>query len=191
MNVYDFDKTIYDGDSTVDFVLYCLKRQPSLIRFFPGTGIGFLRYALKQWHKTQAKEYLYRMFQGIDDIDALLSDFWEINKRKIKPWYAEKLQREDDVVITASPEFTVAPICETLGIKTCMGSIVDKKTGKYSGPNCDNAEKVRRFYERFPDGVIEEFYSDSLIDTPLARVAETAFLVKGDDLLPWPEETLK
>ena len=72
-----------------------------------------------------------------------------------------------------------------------MGSIVDKKTGKYSGPNCDNAEKVRRFYERFPDGVIEEFYSDSLIDTPLARVAETAFLVKGDDLLPWPEETLK
>jgi len=189
MNVYDFDKTIYDGDSTVDFVLYCLKRKPSLLRYFPGTGIGFLKYALKRWHKTQAKEHLYRMFLGIPDIDALLADFWRENRKKIKPWYFE-LQREDDVVITASPEFTVAPICEELGIKICMGSIVDKKTGKYSGANCDNAEKVRRFYERFPDGEIDEFYSDSLIDTPLAQIAATAFMVKGDELLPWPAETL-
>lgn len=190
MNVYDFDKTIYNGDSTVDFVLYCLKRQPSLLRYFPGTGIGFVHYALGHWHKTQAKEYLYRMFQGIPDIDALLADFWQTYRRKIKPWYAEQ-QREDDVVITASPEFTVAPICDALGIKTCMGSIVDKKTGKYSGANCDNVEKVRRFYERFPDGVVELFYSDSLIDTPLAKIAKKAYLVKGDELLPWPGESLK
>lgn len=26
MNVYDFDKTIYDGDSTIDFYLYCVKK---------------------------------------------------------------------------------------------------------------------------------------------------------------------
>ena len=26
MNVYDFDKTIYYGDSTADFYLFCLKR---------------------------------------------------------------------------------------------------------------------------------------------------------------------
>ena len=26
-NIYDFDKTIYDGDSTVDFFLFCLKRE--------------------------------------------------------------------------------------------------------------------------------------------------------------------
>ena len=189
MNVYDFDKTIYDGDSTVDFVLYSLKRQPSLIRFFPGTGIGFLRYAMGHWQKTQAKEHLYRMFRGISDIDALLADFWREHEKKIKPWYFE-LQQADDVVITASPEFTVAPICGQLGISTCMGSIVDKKTGKYSGANCDSEEKVRRFYERFPDGVIEEFYSDSLIDTPLAKIAQTAFMVDGDDLLPWPQELL-
>ena len=190
MNVYDFDKTIYDGDSTVDFVLYCLKRQPSLIRFFPGTGIGFLRYAMKRWTKTQAKEHLYRMFRGIPDVENLLADFWKVHKKKIKPWYFE-LQQEDDVVITASPVFTVAPICEEIGIRTCMGSNVDPHTGKYSGANCDNAEKVRRFYERFPDGEVDEFYSDSLIDTPLAKIAKHAFLVKGDDLLPWPEDSLK
>ena len=26
MNVYDFDKTIYDGDSTLDFYLFSLKK---------------------------------------------------------------------------------------------------------------------------------------------------------------------
>ena len=26
MNVYDFDKTIYDGDSTAAFIKYCIKR---------------------------------------------------------------------------------------------------------------------------------------------------------------------
>ena len=25
MNVYDFDQTIYHGDSTVDFYLYCVR----------------------------------------------------------------------------------------------------------------------------------------------------------------------
>lgn len=35
MNVYDFDGTIYDGDSSVDFFLYALKRMPSLIRYAP------------------------------------------------------------------------------------------------------------------------------------------------------------
>lgn len=32
MNVYDFDETIYDGDSTVDFYKYCLRR-PSVHHF--------------------------------------------------------------------------------------------------------------------------------------------------------------
>ena len=26
MNVYDFDKTIYNGDSTLDFYFFCLKK---------------------------------------------------------------------------------------------------------------------------------------------------------------------
>ena len=28
IDVYDFDGTIYDGDSTVDFVRFCLRRHP-------------------------------------------------------------------------------------------------------------------------------------------------------------------
>ena len=35
MNVYDFDKTIYDGDSTIDFYLFSIKKDFTLIRYFP------------------------------------------------------------------------------------------------------------------------------------------------------------
>ena len=32
MNVYDFDGTIYNGDSTIDFYIYALKSKPSIIK---------------------------------------------------------------------------------------------------------------------------------------------------------------
>ena len=31
MNVYDFDKTIYDGDSTADFYLFSLGRHKKIL----------------------------------------------------------------------------------------------------------------------------------------------------------------
>lgn len=35
MNVYDFDGTIYNGDSSVDIYFFLLKRYPKLIAYFP------------------------------------------------------------------------------------------------------------------------------------------------------------
>ena len=69
-----------------------------------------------------------------------------------------------------------------------MASPVDPKTGKTIGLNCHGEEKVRRFREVYGDAQIDEFYSDSLHDTPLAKEAKRAFLVKKDEILPWPFE---
>ena len=57
-----------------------------------------------------------------------------------------------------------------------------------TGKNCDGAEKVRAFEAAFPGARVERFYSDSLHDTPMAMRAETAFLVKGERLEPWPKQ---
>ncbi|OPZ69246.1 MAG: hypothetical protein BWY81_00516 [Firmicutes bacterium ADurb.Bin467] len=62
---------------------------------------------------------------------------------------------------------------------------MDRKTGRFLGPNCHGAEKVRRFREEFPDAQIDDFYSDSYSDQPLASVSRRAFLVRGDKILPW------
>ena len=186
MNIYDFDETIYDSDSTKDFYFYCLKRYPKILLTVPRMAWGFFLYTLGAIEKTRAKEIMYRFLRHIPDIDAALEDFWNINEGKIKKWYKDR-QREDDIIISASPEFLLEPICKRLGIKHLMASRVDKKTGEYTGKNCHDVEKVERLKEQFPDAHCEEFYSDSLSDTPLAEIADKAMIIRGERLIPWEE----
>lgn len=187
MNVYDFDQTIYHGDSTVDFYFYCMRHKPLMLRSVPGTGVAFALYQAKIWNKTQFKQQMYRFLTALGDTEQVVHAFWESHIGNIKTWYIEKTQREDDVIISASPEFLLQPACEQLGIRHLMASRVDPHTGRYTGINCWGEEKVRRFREVFGEASIETFYSDSLSDTPLARLADTAWIVRGDQLIPWAE----
>ena len=97
-------------------------------------------------------------------------------------------KKTDDVIISASPEFLLSPVCKKLGLKYLIASRVDKNTGKYNGINCHGKEKVRRFYEEFGETDVEEFYSDSYSDTPMAEIANKAFMVKKDEITPWDFE---
>ena len=63
---------------------------------------------------------------------------------------------------------------------------MDKKTGRITGENCHDSEKVKRFYAQYPDAHTECFYSDSLSDSPMAEIADKAYLVKNGTLSPWP-----
>lgn len=184
MNVYDFDKTIYSGDSTADFYLFSLKRHKKIITLAPSLlGAAMKFYLFKKGTKTEFKQVMYR-FLRYCDINKDVADFWEINQDKIKKYYLQQ-KRSDDVIISASPEFLLEPIFKKLSIGTLMASRVDKHTGVYDGINCHGKEKVRRFYEKFPDGKIDEFYSDSYSDSPLAEIADKAFMVDGDNVTNW------
>ena len=189
MNVFDFDNTIYDGDSTVDFWKYCMKRFPKTKKHLAHTAVNGIKFAFGIINKTEFKEDFYRFLGEINDIDSVLCDFWDVHEEKIKDWYLN-MQKEDDVVISASPEFLLDPICKKLGIKYLMASVVDKTNGKYTGVNCHGEEKVRRYKEKFRSKQIHEFYSDSYSDTPLAKLAFDPILVKGEDFEPWSEKEL-
>lgn len=184
MNVYDFDNTIYKGDSTAHFYFFCLKRHPSMIKYIPSLAAGFAGYYIfKKGNKTHFKEKMYRFLKCID-LEKDVNDFWDKHISNVKGWYL-KQQKPDDVIISASSVFLLTTICQKLGIKYLIASPVDKKTGKYNGLNCHGEEKVRRFYEEFPNGKIDEFYSDSKSDTPLALIAKKAYLVKGNIISDW------
>lgn len=184
MNAYDFDKTIYDGDSTADFYLFCLKKHKSILLLAPSLLFAFCRfYVFKKGTKTEFKEKMYRFLTKCNTENDV-AEFWDKNCDKIKDFYI-KQKKSDDVIISASPEFLLAPICRKLGIKHLIASKVDSKSGKYSGVNCHGKEKVRRFYEEFKDGEVDEFYSDSLSDTPMAEISKKAFLVKGNKITEW------
>lgn len=184
MNVYDFDDTILRGDSTALFIRYCFTRYPKVWLNLPGLAVNALLFVLKIRPKQEFKQRMFSMFARVDDMDAAVRDFWQKHFDRVKPFYS-RTRRPDDVVISASPEFLVRPACERLGINCVMASPVDMYTGIYHGLNCHGAEKVRRYRERFGDTPINDFYSDSHSDDPLASIAARAFLVRGDELLPW------
>lgn len=186
MNVYDFDKTIYNGDSTADFYFYSIKRQPSLLKYLPKQGWAFLKYLFGFIDKTQFKEKFFAVFSGIKNIDAFINDFWKKNKKKIKKWYISS-HYDSDVVISASPVFLLEPICLELKISKLIASRVNKESGIYTGKNCYGEEKVKRFYEVFKNETIDTFYSDSLSDTPLKEIAKDAYIVQKEKLIKWNE----
>ncbi|MBQ4129240.1 MAG: HAD-IB family phosphatase [Ruminococcus sp.] len=183
MNVYDFDNTIYKGDSTRDFYLFCLKKHKKILLLLPSLGLEALKYyVFKIGNKTEFKEKMYAFLKFCDtQID--IKEFWDSHLCNIKEWYL-KQKNADDVIISASPQFLLKPLEEKLNI-TVIASDVDSKSGKYNGINCYYDEKVRRFFEIYPNGHIEYFYSDHYSDEPLAKIADKAFIVDGDNILEW------
>ena len=180
MNIYDFDGTLYSGDSTMDFLKYSFKKHPGLVRFLPAMGIAALQhYAFKSIDKTAMKETFYRLFTAYD-AEALLEEFWDKHEKNIFPWYPGKQQQADDIIISASPEFLLHPICKRLGIQYLMASRVDSKTGKYTGKNCWGPEKPIRLKDQMGITHCDNFYSDSYSDQPLAEIADKSWIVEKD-----------
>ena len=181
MKVYDFDKTIYAGDSTIDFYLYCLKKHKKIILYLPVQIISFVKYKINMIDKLQFKESFFSFLKLINDIDSDVNDFWDNNQKKIYSWYISQ-QKNDDVIISASPEFLLIEIFRRLEIRHFICSKVNKTDGKFLSPNCYGEEKVKRFTEFYEIENMDEFYSDSKSDLPMATRAKIAFMVgsKGE-----------
>ena len=184
MNVYDFDGTIYDGDSTVDFWFFCLKKKKSLFFIIPIQVLAFILYRLRIIEKIKFKEVFYTFIKYLSNTEQLVYDFWDENYKKIKLWYFDK-KKSDDLVISASPYFLIKEACRRLEILNPIASDVDINSGKCIGENCYGVEKVKRFYELYPDTEINEFYSDSRSDIFIARLAKSSYLVKKNTIIEW------
>ena len=82
MNAYDFDETIYDGESSVQFILAYLKNDPKIVSFLPAVVKVMHKYNKGQItledfstkYAAQLKEY----FRDNDvDLMDLVNDFWD------------------------------------------------------------------------------------------------------------------
>ncbi len=182
MNVYDFDGTIYDGDSSIDFFKFCFNENKRCIKVLPRFLISIVLYLLKIKEKEYMKSCFFAFIKYFDNLEDMVNKFWSLNECKIKDWYLE-VKSENDIIISASPEFLLSPICKKLNI-ALIATKVNTKTGELVGKNCHGKEKVIRFNSR---GKIENFYSDSLSDMPLKEISKNAFIVKGERLIPWQE----
>ena len=101
MNVYDFDKTILNTDSTEKFYFYCLKRCPKILKHLPATAAAFFKYIIGKTDKTAFKQVMYRFLREVPDIDAAVEDFWDKNIHRVFDWY-KRDHKDGDAVISAS-----------------------------------------------------------------------------------------
>lgn len=178
INAYDFDGTIYSGDSSVDFYFFCLKKNKKVLRQLPIQLFAFILYLLRIIDKTTFKEKIFSFLKQIDNVDEYVKEFWVEKKKKIYPWYL-KQKEASDVIISASPEFLLKPIGKELGVEV-IASVIDKKTGKFLRKNCHDYEKVTRFEEKHKKNIIDKFYSDSLkSDRPMLEYANEAYLIEN------------
>lgn len=186
MNVYDFDETVFSGDCEDFFFAYIFRK--------PGFFVDQVRYRcfellfkLKLVSKTTAREQEYRLLAKIDDLDQVLSDYWDQHEKYLKQWYLD-YKRPDDVIASATPRFLMEPIVERLGLTRLVATEMDPKTGRIDGKFAAGPYKVDQFKRQFSLDEIDEFYSDAYSDHYLAEYAKEAYIIHdGEQKTEWNE----
>ncbi len=188
MNVFDFDNTIYDGESSVDFFLWYIKKDPSLIKFIPSVAVALFKYktgkltvekALSQYG-TKLTAYFKEKLSGENTLSADARIFWKAHAANLKPIFKSSFS-SDDVIISCSPRFLLAEPLNMLGIKKCICSEIDETTGEITRL-CFRENKVKAFFNEYPQCEIDNFYTDSFNDKPLMDISKNVFLVKGSEI---------
>ena len=186
MNVYDFDKTIFPKDCAIGFCLWCLNRNPKMwLTFFPKALKNLLLRKLNKISEEQMQCEFFGYLTNIDDFDEQIKRYWDKNEKKIAKWYLAQ-KRPSDLIISASPKCIIEPIAKRLGVKYAATDF-DRKWGIIIGKLMYGEEKARYIADRkFLE--IENFYSDSLSDMPLALCAKKAYLVtnRARKVRDWP-----
>lgn len=179
---YDFDKTIYKGDSSTDFFFYMIFSRPYLLLFAPYFLVMFALYGLKLVGKKRFKECMFFFVPWYSNIEKIVDKFWAKNANKLVKWYMPQKNTDEDIIISASLGFIIKPVIDMLNIKNFLATNYNVKTGKIYGENCYGEEKIKEFKRVYPKAKLEAFYSDSLSDLPVMKIADKAYLVKGEDV---------
>ena len=189
LDIYDFDGTLYDGDSTVDFWRFCVRRQPSLLVYLPVQLWGVFGMKLHLLPPEKGKSLFFAFLRRLRQPDTCVTAFWAAHRDRLAGWFAP-LPEATTVVISASPAFLVRAVCEQAGAQEVLATDMDSATGRIRGRNCKGAEKVRRLHERFGEAVtVRSMYTDSVrADAPLLALAQRRFLVKHGRVTEWEEQ---
>jgi len=187
MNVYDFDGTIFYPNSSVLFAVWCMIRHPKLcFTYLPMVSKNLVLYKTGKIPEYLFLRRFFRYLCMIDDFDVQIGRFWDKYEKKISAWYL-KQKKPDDLILSASPTCIIEPIAKRLGVNF-MATEYDREYGVFTNNLMYAKEKSRYIIDHgFP--LIENFYSDSLSDTPLALCAEKAYLVtnRAKTVRDWPE----
>lgn len=185
---FDFDGTLTVRDSFTAFLrwragpggwaLGLVRMAPAIAAYARHRDRGILKAAsVAEFLKGTPRQTLEA------DAERFASEHWD---RFMRPdalacwndWGARGAHR---VIVTASPETTIAPFARRLNADALLGTALvfddqDRVTGAFAGPNCRAAEKVVRLRAAYsPDIRLAAAYGDTSGDTEMIAIAD----VKG------------
>ena len=196
--LYDFDGTLYRGNTLLDFWLYSIRRTPGVLLYLPYQIFNFLLWMLRIIATTKFKEAFYSYLHLIPDsrLGLYVADFWQRNKRKIFHWVPAALQADRDgglflICISASTEFLLKNISADLGFNHLICTEFSRDIrGRptIDHRNCKGSEKVSRLRSwaanNSYDLDVRKMVSDSSDDDPLYDLAREGFRVKKGIPIP-------
>lgn len=182
---FDFDGTLTIRDSFIEFLrwrtgpggwaLGLVKLAPALATYARDRDRGRIKAA-------SVREFLLGVERTTLEADAarFADAIWPRFMRPdaLKVWNDWGERGAHRVIVTASPETTVAPFAARLGAEALLGTPLafdssDRVTGAFAGPNCRGEEKVRRLRAAYGDDLtLAAAYGDTSGDTEMIAIAE-------------------
>ncbi len=194
INVYDFDNTLYDGESALDFYLFCVKRHPFLIKYVFVIIKSLIRYkrCLIDTNELWAlsKRFVQNFINECPNVEEKVHDFWKTHQKKLKPFY-KTTHCENDVVVSASFGFLLREAMGILGVKHLVCSEMSLETGEVFRL-CFREEKIKHFKKLYDCEDVDDFYTDSMNDLPFMKIAKgNVYMVKKNKITLLPSERIK
>ncbi|RZI98612.1 MAG: HAD-IB family hydrolase [Brevundimonas sp.] len=182
---FDFDGTLTIRDSFTAFLrwragpggwaLGLVKMAPAVAGYARNRDRGRIKAA-------SVREFLKGLTRERLDVDAetFADQVWD---RFMRPdalacWNAWGEKGAHRVIVTASPDTTVAPFARRLGADALLGTQLvfddqDRVTGAFATENCRGEEKVRRLRQAYGEDVaLAAAYGDTSGDTEMLAMAE-------------------
>ncbi len=182
---FDFDGTLSIRDSFTDFLKWRVgplawlagmaRLVPAAISYLGNRDRGkikaasvrvFLKGMPRDVLSAQAEAYADELWGRFMRPDALT---------KWNEWGERGVHR---VIVTASPETTIAPFAQRLGAENLIGTRLefdsdDRVTGRFETPNCRRDQKVKRIQAVYgPDVRVRAAYGDTSGDEQMIAMAE-------------------
>ena len=193
MKVFDFDSTIYRGESPVDFTFYMIRHNRKIIRYVPTILITLAGYKMhlikKEKLESLSNEFIENVLDDPDSLSGFVDQFWATHAHKLNRDIV-KLIEKGDVIITASPSFLINGVSDLLNTRHILGTEIDLKEKKLVWYNFGD-NKVERYRSIYGYRQIDAFYTDSFYDEYLMDISREVYIVRHGHVHRLPKRKVR